>query len=152
MLQVYVTHFIEILTSVVEYIQIKLAAGVLLVGLSFFFSPELWNATLAILCLVVFDAVSGVVAAKKVGEPIRSRKLCKTAFKLAIYGLLISSAHLTDFATGIPLSWLSVEVAMIGFLAATELLSIVENAGKMGIAIPVRIVKNLEKLKSGKKN
>lgn len=140
----YISHVWSVFQSFTRYIEVKIAGGLLVTLYSFFFSVHLWQAMLAVLALVTFDMFTGVAAAKKTGVPIESRNVCKSAFKLGVYGLLVSSGHLTDVALGIPPTWFNLESAMIGFLAATELISILENVGRMGFAVPQRILNQLE--------
>lgn len=134
-----------VLLSLIKFLELKIAGGALLVIYAFFFHPAHWMLMLALTALITFDLITGVLAARKAGEAIESRKIIKTAFKLGIYGLLVSSTHLTELAVGFPPEWLGLEQAMIGFLAATELVSIIENAGKMGYAVPKKILNQIHK-------
>lgn len=143
----YIENITLILKSLIENLFTKVLLGVGVSVYSFLFSFELWQITLAVGILIFFDLITGVAVAKKKKEVIESRKILRTAFKLSVYCVLISSSHLTDVAMRIPLTFLSLESAMIGFLAATELISIIENAGRMGYAVPQRILNQLSNFK-----
>lgn len=141
---VYVEHLHSILISLWKYIELKAASGAVIAILGFFFNLDHKSLLLALVGLITFDLIMGVAAAKKTGECIESRKMCKSAFKLAVYGVMVSSAHLTEVAVGLENNWAVLEQMMIGFLAATELVSIIENAGRMGYAVPKRILNQLQ--------
>lgn len=91
--------------------------------------------------LVCIDFATGIWAAFKTGDAIQSRKAVRTAVKWTLYMLMISAAHLTEsVAFG---SWYLAEIT-IAFLGATEFISILENVGKAGVAIPARMLAKLE--------
>ena len=123
----------------------KAVLGLGLATFSFLFSVEIYQLLLGLVVLTTFDMITGILAAKKTKKEIKSAKVARTAFKMAIYGLLISAGHLTDTIVGIPPEWINIEKSMLGFLAATELISILENAGRMGFGVPRRILNQLEK-------
>ena len=135
----------SVLASTVNGFSTKAVLGVFLALYSFLFSIEIYQLMLGLVVLTAFDMITGILAAKKTEKEIKSSKASRTAFKMAIYGLLISAGHLTDVIVGIPPEWVNIEKAMLGFLAATELISILENAGRMGFGIPKRILNQLEK-------
>jgi phage-related holin len=98
----------------------------------------------ALLILVVMDFITGIVSAHAAGEVIKSRSAVRSAFKIAVYGLLVSAGHLTEQIT--PASTY-IEEAVTTFLALTELISIIENVGKMGFAIPKKLLNQLHKFR-----
>ena len=98
----------------------------------------------ALLFLLVFDFFTGIIAAKMTKEPIKSKTAVRSAFKTAMYGLLVSTAHLTEQITPIATF---IEEAVITFLALTEMISIIENVGKMGYAIPRKLLRRLQSLR-----
>jgi len=136
---------LSVFPSLLEGVKAKAIGSAFLTTYAFLFSVELWKIMLGLLVLITFDMILGIAAAKTTKEEIRSRKIARTAYKLAVYGLLVSAGHLTDVAVGIPPNWINIETAMVGFLAATELISILENAGRMGFGIPKRILNQLHK-------
>lgn len=107
----------------------------------FLFGYENDKVLLALFLLVAFDFITGIVAAHMAGERIRSRIAVRSAFKVAIYGLLVSSGHLTEQITP---GTTFIEEAITTFLALTELISILENAGKMGYAVPQKLLNQLQ--------
>lgn len=92
--------------------------------------------------LIIFDFVTGLYAAKVSGEEIRSRKVFRSALKVVFYFMIISGGHLTERAIGLDIF---LDETAMGFLAATELISIIENIGKIGFAVPKKILNKLEK-------
>jgi phage-related holin len=132
-----------IFDSMMKHIELKVIVG-MVTSLSTFLLPmDSWQAMLALLALVTFDFIMGVAASKKAGCPITGRKMAKTPLKIGIYGVLVSSAHLTNMAIDVPIEWFSIQTAMIGFLAATELVSILENSGRLGFAVPKKLLNQL---------
>ena len=140
----YLEHLGAIAASLGRFFQIKVVAATLLSFYSFFFHPDHQTLMLSLVALIIFDFITGVSAASMNKNVITSRKMVKTAIKFGIYCVLISSAHLAEV---IVLGDLYLEEAMIGFLAITELVSIIENAGKMGYAVPKNILKKLQQLR-----
>lgn len=123
----------------------KFFTGGFIMLYAFLFSIESYKLMLALIALVAFDMVTGIFASKVKGEVIKSRRAAHSALKLAMYALLISSGHLTDAIIGFPEGWFNIELALLGFLAATELISILENAGRMGFGVPQRLLNQLHK-------
>lgn len=139
--------FSSIFKSFVSNMEIKLVGGAFITAYSFLFSCEQYKLMIAIIILVIFDFLSGIAVAKKSGHEIKSSKACKSALKLGVYGILVSSAHLTDFIVGIENFGLNIEVSMMSFLALTELISILENSGRLGFAIPQKMLNQLTELR-----
>lgn len=125
-----------------EYFNLKFLPSFALPIFGFMFGFGTEKIMLALLLLIVMDFITGVLAAKKSGEPIRSRNAVKSAYKVAVYGLLVSAGHLTESI--VPGSTY-IQEAVTAFLALTELISILENAGKMGFAVPQRLLNQLHK-------
>jgi phage-related holin len=140
-----ITHATSVLASTTSGFSTKAVLGVFLAIYAFFFSVEIYQLMLGLAALTAFDMFTGILAAKKTKKEITSAAASRTAYKMAIYGLLISSGHLTDVIVGIPPEWINIEKSMLGFLAATELISILENAGRMGFGVPKKILNQLEK-------
>lgn len=139
------TEFLTITKQVFEgigrFVSLKLIPSFLLplFGILFGFDD---NVVLrALLILVVFDFITGILAAHISSQPIKSKSAVRSAFKVAVYGLLVSAGHLTDQVT--PGSWF-IQDAVTSFLALTELISIIENTGKMGYAIPKKLLAKLQ--------
>ena len=85
-------------------------------------------ALIVICVLVAFDLITGICAAVKTKVKIESHKLRKTVFKLLSYLSIVTLSALIDGA--ITAEWrLSGFVG--GFVAIVELMSVIENFGKI---------------------
>lgn len=98
------------------------------------------SAVTAVIVLLAIDLVTAIMAKFKIGEPIESRKALKTATKTVTYGLFLAGAHLTEMI--VP-GTTFLDEAALSFLALTELISIIENIGKMGYAVPQKLLNRL---------
>ena len=98
-----------------------------------------------LLILTIFDFITAIAVTYKTGELIESRKALKTVVKIVVYCLFISSANLTE-SIALGTSWMADMV--VSFLAITEMISIIENIGRMGYAIPKKLLNDLSKLKN----
>lgn len=133
----------------VKGVEWKLIGAGMVSFYSFFFHPTHAILMLSVLALIFFDLVTGVIAARMNKETVTSRGVFKTALKLGVYSILVSSAHLAEVSV---FGELYLEEAMIGFLALTELVSIIENAGKMGFAVPKKLLGKLQELRGEELN
>lgn len=136
----------SIMTATTEYFCMKFYPSILIPGFGFLFGFGSEKIMLALFCLISMDFVTGIISAKMSGAPIESRRAVKSAYKVAIYGLLVSAGHLVE---GIVPFTAYIEEAVTTFLALTELISIVENAGKMGFAVPQRLLNQLQVWRDG---
>lgn len=134
-----ISYLVHLAKKITEASEIKAAAGAAVTVLAFFFDPVTYVAMVAVFCLIIIDFIFGVSAARATGDAVQSAKLRRTAVKIVVYFVLISSARITEHA--IPLYFL--DETVIGFLAATELMSILENAGRMGYPVPSSLIKVL---------
>lgn len=110
----------------------------------FSFDVHLIEASKALLMLIIVDFFTAFFAAKKSGEEIKSSKIFRTPLKILIYFMLVSVAHLMEVVSPL-LSIL--DETMMGFLALTELISILENTGRMGFAVPKKLLNKLQELR-----
>ncbi len=133
-----------LLKSMYEYFNSKILGSFGLSIFGFLFGLELNHVLEALLALVVIDFVTGVMAAWKSGQPIKSRMALRSAIKLTVYSLMVSGAHLTEVA--VPGTTL-LDEGMVAFLALTELISVIENAGNMGFAIPQKLLNMIIQLR-----
>ena len=101
----------------------------------------------ALISLLAIDFITAMGGAYHTGEPIESRKALKSASKLTVYMLFIAAGHLTSV---IVLDVTFTENAVISFLALTELVSIMENIGKMGYMVPQKLLNRLQDLRNAK--
>ncbi|MCK5018420.1 MAG: phage holin family protein [Candidatus Peribacteraceae bacterium] len=118
---------------------IKFTAGVSFSFVSFLFDSLQREALIALLVLIVFDFFSALLVSYKLGEAIHSSKVFRTALKTTVYFVLISAGFLVEKA--IPIGM--IDDIIIGFLAVTELISIMENAAKAGYSTPKGLLNTL---------
>src|SRR5690606_25922839 len=103
-----------------------------------------WSSLLTILLVfVVFDYITGVLAAGKEGKLNSEVGLWGIPKKVAIFAI-VAVAHLVDSALGDAHLFRD---AAIFFYLANELLSIIENIGRMGVPIPGAIQRAVEVLR-----
>jgi toxin secretion/phage lysis holin len=103
-----------------------------------------WSALLGVLLtFVIVDYLSGVLAAGIEGTLNSRVGLFGIAKKVFIFAM-VAVAHLIDTALG---ELHLFRDATVFFYLANELLSIVENSGRMGLPVPDTIKKAVEVLK-----
>ena len=103
-----------------------------------------WNSVLeALIYAMVIDYISGVLAAYVNPDmALDSHRGFQGICKKLMILLLVSLAHFLDNAMGQQL----ICVAVTWFFLGNEGLSILENAGKIGIPIPARLKNTLKQL------
>lgn len=131
---------------------IKTFAAALLSVTGFLFDGLLREAMLALLILLIFDFITGVAAAKREGQEISSHSAFRTAVKIAVYFLLISAGRMAEATIGSTLPF--IDEAVLAFLGVTELISILENVGRLGYAVPLKLLNKLKDYRDrgGQKN
>lgn len=130
----------EIGFSFLHFANAKIGLAIVIGIAEFLFGVQDNQSLLALLILVVIDLATGVGSTRFTAEPITSRRVFKTAVKTSVYLVLICSAHLTEYIIpGVTF----IDEAMISFLALTELVSIMENIGKMGYMVPQKLLNQL---------
>lgn len=108
------------------------------------------EAMTALLVLMIIDYLTGLLAAgtghskKTESGGLQSKVGLMGLAKKAFVILLVVAMHFVDSALGIDYFR---DVAVIGFIA-NEVLSIVENAGLMGIGLPKGVTKAIDVLRS----
>lgn len=115
--------------------------------LTYLIGGENFASGIAIIVLISIDLITALMAQYKIGEPIESRKILKTVTKLAVYGLFLSAIHLTEIV--LP-GTTFLDGAALAFLALTEAVSVMENIGNMGYAVPLKLLNRLRELKDQK--
>lgn len=140
-------HLIEILNGFCSTCALKTGVSAIAGTASYLVGVQNQLAVQSLVVLISFDLITALIAKKKLGEPIESRKALKTVTKLTIYGLFVSAAYLTE--TIIPGVTFLDSVAL-SYLAITELISIMENVGKMGYSMPQKLLNQLYELKNDK--
>lgn len=107
-----------------------------------------WPALLTVLlAFVITDYITGIIAGAIEGK-LSSQVGMKGIAKKVMIFLIVAVAHLADTAVGMGNIFRD---AAIFFYLANELLSILENAGRIGVPIPSAIQKAVEIL-NGKSN
>lgn len=102
-----------------------------------------WSSLLSILlAFVVIDYVTGVVAAGMEGKLSSAVGLRGIAKKIFIF-VMVAVAHLADQAVDINV----IKDAAIFFYLANELISIIENSGRIGLPVPPVVAQAVELLK-----
>lgn len=135
-------YFVQLFEKIGSHAFVKVAMGLFIALLNFLFDGVLADAMVAVFLLCLFDFATAIMALRKdPKEMIKSAKVWRTAAKLGVYFMLISAGRISEIATSnvIPI----LDETIIGFLAVTELISILENIGKMGYAIPHKLLKKL---------
>ncbi|MBQ6446624.1 MAG: phage holin family protein [Bacillus sp. (in: Bacteria)] len=102
-----------------------------------------WDTTLRVLLIMAaIDYITGVIAAGYNGE-LKSKVGFKGIAKKVVLFLLVGAATQADLAIG---SNSAIREATIFFFIGNELLSLLENAGKMGIPLPQALTNAVEVL------
>ncbi|MEB9842301.1 MULTISPECIES: phage holin family protein [Bacillus cereus group] len=100
-----------------------------------------WDATLKVLVIMAaIDYITGVVAAGYNGE-LKSKVGFKGIAKKVVLFLLVGASAQLDAALGINSA---IREATIFFFMGNELLSLIENAGRMGIPLPQALTNAVE--------
>ena len=134
------------LTGVIKLDSLQIIAGITLAALGTAASALLggWDMWLQVLVyFVIADYLTGVLAAfclKKLSSEVGARGIAKKVFIF----LLVGIAYQIDMLAGTEL----VRVAVCGFYIGIEGLSILENAGKLGIPLPEVLTSALEQMQN----
>lgn len=94
----------------------------------------------ALFMLILIDFVTGVWSSKMTGEKIKSSKIFRTAWKFALYFTVVSAGHFTEVVIG---ANFFLDETIMGFLAITEMYSVLENMNRAGYDIPINLLKTL---------
>ncbi|MCD9023192.1 phage holin family protein [Cohnella silvisoli] len=116
----------------------QLQAGVVcaLLGAAVSFSFGVWNEPLTfLLVLMAIDYFTGVVAAVREGSGLNSNIGFWGLFRKGLILLVLLIAHRLDLLLGIDI----VMGASVFFYIANELLSVIENYGRIGLPLPDRL-------------
>ena len=144
-LYLYWEHVSGVFAGLFSYTTTKAMLSVGLLIFSFLFSASKYELLLALFILIIFDTISALYAAYTTGEKIESRKLVRSAFKVTVYGIIISAGHLTDMFIGVENWAVSFEAISGAYAAATEFLSILENFARAGFSTPAVLTNRLKK-------
>ena len=134
------------ITGVLKLDSLQVIAGITTAALGTAASALLggWDMWLQVLVyFVIADYLTGVLAAfclKKLSSEVGARGIAKKVFIF----LLVGIAYQIDMLAGTEL----VRAAVCGFYIGIEGLSILENAGKLGIPLPTILIDALEQMKN----
>lgn len=134
------------ITGVLKLDSLQVIAGITTAALGTAASALLggWDMWLQVLVyFVIADYLTGVLAAfclKKLSSEVGARGIAKKVFIF----LLVGIAYKIDMLAGTEL----VRAAVCGFYIGIEGLSILENAGKLGIPLPTILIDALEQMKN----
>lgn len=131
----------ESVISILSHGWVKLSGAFGISTLSFFFDLAQKDLLISLLALIIIDSITAVYANFKKGNPIESRKIAKTAGKIAVYFLIISAGFISERAIEISV----IDTLIITYFTFTELWSILENAKRAGVPIPEKVYKLLKK-------
>ena len=140
------------MSDVLDIIIATFTPSVLKVGISlilfasFLFGVQHNDAIIAVLMLMVIDTIFGVTAVLYEGQPITSRRFSRVLHKGIVYLMSIAAGHFVD----ITMPFFIAESTMVGFIAVTEFISILENMGRMGFVIPKKLLNQLQDFQSQK--
>jgi toxin secretion/phage lysis holin len=118
----------------------------ILIAASFLFGGEYHDMLTAIVMLIIFDTILGVLATYHEGKAITSRKFSRVVQKGLVYFSAISAGYFTDITIG----WQVIQATMIAFIAVTEFISILENMGRLGYQTPKKLLNQLKDFQSQK--
>jgi toxin secretion/phage lysis holin len=138
----FVTYIKYLIAKTFNYALLKGFASLLLVVYGFMFDVSLSQSLLALWVLMVLDFISGLAAAQMNGIPIQSRKIAHGAIKFLAYYGSIAGAHLAE--SGLSQAIGFIDESVIAFFLLTELISLLENVGKMGFSTPQRLLNQLK--------
>ena len=125
----------------------KTPASLVLGGLVYLIGGQNLQAGIALIMIVSIDLITAMMAEYKTGGRIESRKALKSTTKLVVYGLFLSAIHLTEMI--VP-GTTFLDEAALSFLALTEAISVMENIGRMGYPIPLKLLNKLQDIKETK--
>lgn len=120
---------------------LKLIWAGLFVIFSFLFDINHTVGLLSLFILIILDFISGIASAKYLDEPIRSSKIKHTAIKLTAYYAVIAGGHLAE--SGLVSYFAIIDETVLAFFLITELVSLLENVGRMGVQTPKKLLNQL---------
>lgn len=134
-------YLMDLLRAIVDYWYMKCFVCFFVILEGFFFGDLEKRILFALLTLIIFDFVTGILASKMQGIEIKSAKVFRSAVKVIIYFTMVASANLLEITT--PLFEGFTDEIVVAFLAVTELISIFENIGNMGFVVPKKLLNKL---------
>jgi phage-related holin len=120
-----------------EWKAIASIIGTVITVIEGFYGSILW----AFLALFVLDLITGIMKSHRKGVPITSRRLRDSVVKLGSYMILITALIITGKYEQ---SFVAVTTTAYYYFIFTELKSIMENVGEMGVNIPAFLKADVE--------
>jgi toxin secretion/phage lysis holin len=127
--------------AVFNHSVLKAIFALLFIVFSFLFDINQSEELLALFVLIQIDFISGIAAAKFNGDAIRSSKIRHTAIKITAYYSVIAGAHLAEYGLNHFLAIL--DETVMAFFLLTELISLLENVGRLGVETPKKLLNQL---------
>ncbi len=100
---------------------------------------------IALIALIVLDYISGVIAAaveKKLSSSVGAKGIAKKVFML----LIVAVANIVDI--NVIGEGHVLKAVTVVFYIANECISLIENAGRIGVPVPKKLLDILEQLKN----
>lgn len=100
---------------------------------------------IALIALIVLDYISGIIAAiieKKLSSAVGARGIAKKLFML----LIVAVANIVDI--NVIGDGNVLRTVTTAFYIANECISLIENAGRIGVPVPKKLMDVLEQLKN----
>lgn len=113
---------------------------------TFLFGDIYHDAIIALLMLMAFDTILGIAATVSEGQSITSRRFSRVLYKGIVYMMSISAGYFLDLTLPFDLA----QATMVGFVATTEFISILENMGRLGYETPKKLLNQLKDFRSSK--
>ena len=98
---------------------------------------------MALAALIVLDYISGVIAAvieKRLSSAVGARGIAKKVFML----LIVALANIIDINV---IGGHTLRTVTVVFYLCNECISLIENAGRIGVPVPAKLLQVLEQLK-----
>jgi toxin secretion/phage lysis holin len=136
----------DLLGSIIDNWGIKLLIGLLCSANDFFFHPR-HEMIEIVFILVLFDTLTGFLKAIKT-HTVSSSGFFRAGLKILVYLILLMTGASLDKLDIAP-HFFSALTMIVIFLAATESISVLENAADLGFEVPRKLVKLLKFAKDG---
>jgi toxin secretion/phage lysis holin len=136
---------VEAFVSILSWVAIKTPVAIAIGVFGFMFGVGSEGIMGSLLILVIMDFITAIISKYKIGEEIESRNALKTVTKIFVYSIFVSACHLASEMVSLGQF---MDRVSISFLALTELISILENIGKMGYVVPKKLLGQLHKMRN----
>lgn len=121
---------------------LKLVVGLFMGSISVLLNRDMSEVYLAVFILVILDSISGLAVVWTIpGARVESKKLTKTIIKFMMYGIAFAATHQAEVATNNALPF--IDETVLGYIAVTELISVLENLERLGLKVPRQLLNKL---------